>query len=688
MRKITYDHRAVVIDGNRTLILSGAIHYPRSTPDSWEDLIQQSKDAGLNTIETYVFWNLHERERGQFDFTGRLDILRFGTLVADAGMNLILRIGPYICGETNYGGFPFWLRDIPGMMMRTWNEPFMREMEAWVRRLADYLLPLSPDNGGPLILAEIENEYNALEPIYGSEGIRYVEWATDLAMSLGLGVPWLTCLPNVDAIESIHGFTGHGAVPGHFDRHPDQPALWTEHWPGWYRTFGYPRHKRSGERVAYSTARFFAAGGTGVNYYMWHAGTNFAREGMYLVSPDYDMDTPLNQAGLPTDKYYHVKRVHECLASNSDLLLSAEMPTVEQINSNTVAYRYSSAEGTLDFLCNDSVSAHETIMFNGREHQLPPESVTVLRDGKVVMSTGDPIERTVTYDFEPVPLKISTISHYFEPLPHERRSNCVADQPREQLSLTLDRTDYCWYSTTVTAHGSGELVLTRAADLAYVFVDGRLCATTATPLGEDRGKPDTDAFTQRFPLEVADGPHTLSILCTAIGLIKHDTMLGFANMVEERKGLWGTILWNGDQIDGPWQMTAGLMGENANEHSTPSSNIPWKLGPVEVARPLTWWRFEFTKPHSERPFSFDLKGLTKGLMWLNDQLICRYWLTPGIGPSFDWVEPFVQDNPDGDPPQRYYYVPQEWLEESNTLVIFDEAGGNPNDIGLMQWMAS
>jgi hypothetical protein len=147
-KQIGYDRRALLIDGERTLLLSGAIHYPRSTPAMWPELIRRSREAGLNTIETYVFWNLHEAERGVYDFSDRLDLVAFCREAQRQGMHVILRIGPYICAEINFGGFPAWLRDIPGIQFRTINAPFMAEMERWVRWLCAYLDPCSPGTAG------------------------------------------------------------------------------------------------------------------------------------------------------------------------------------------------------------------------------------------------------------------------------------------------------------------------------------------------------------------------------------------------------------------------------------------------------------------------------------------------------------------------------------------------------------
>ncbi|CAK8535241.1 unnamed protein product [Lathyrus sativus] len=125
---VDYDHRALVIDGKRMVLISGSIHYPRSTPQMRPDLIQKSKDGGLDVIETYVFWNLHEPLQGQYDFDGRKDLVKFAKTVAEAGLYVHLRIGPYACAEWNYGGFPLWLHFILGIKFRTDNEPFKTKM--------------------------------------------------------------------------------------------------------------------------------------------------------------------------------------------------------------------------------------------------------------------------------------------------------------------------------------------------------------------------------------------------------------------------------------------------------------------------------------------------------------------------------------------------------------------------------
>ena len=100
---VSYDHKAIVINGQRRILMSGSIHYPRSTPEMWPDLIQKAKDGGLDVIQTYVFWNGHEPVRGQYYFGDRYDLVRFVKLAHQAGLYVHLRIGPYVCAEWNFG---------------------------------------------------------------------------------------------------------------------------------------------------------------------------------------------------------------------------------------------------------------------------------------------------------------------------------------------------------------------------------------------------------------------------------------------------------------------------------------------------------------------------------------------------------------------------------------------------------
>uniref|UniRef100_M4DXF2 beta-galactosidase n=1 Tax=Brassica campestris TaxID=3711 RepID=M4DXF2_BRACM len=194
----SHDGRAITIDGHRRVLLSGSIHYPRSTPEMWPDLIKKGKEGGLDAIETYVFWNAHEPTRRQYDFSGKLDLIRFLKTIQDEGLYGVLRIGPYACAEWNYGGFPVWLHNMPGMVFRTTNKSFMDEMQNFTTMIVDIVKKekLFASQGVPIILAQIENEYGNVMGPYGDSGKAYIKWCANMAQSLDVGVPWIMCQQN------------------------------------------------------------------------------------------------------------------------------------------------------------------------------------------------------------------------------------------------------------------------------------------------------------------------------------------------------------------------------------------------------------------------------------------------------------------------------------------------------------
>lgn len=691
---VSYDSRAVTIDGKRTLLLSGAIHYPRSTPAMWPKLMQHSRNAGLNTIETYVFWNLHEAQRGVFDFSERLDLLHFCKVAQEHGLYVILRVGPYICAETNYGGLPAWLRDVPGMQMRTFNQPFMHEMERWVHLVIEYLHSMFVSNGGPIILLQLENEYNNIAEHYGVEGQRYLQWVSDLANKLDLGIPSIMCLGAAPgSLETINSFYGHAQIEEHRSRHPDQPALWTEDWPGWYDTFGYAHRARSSEDCAYAVARFIAAGGTGVNYYMWHGGTNFERSAMYLQTTSYDFNAPLNEYGLPTTKALHLAHLHTILHEYADVLVTQERAVAQMLGTQQCVYSYTHHDKELIFLCNDAAT-DATISFAKQHFFLPASSVSLISHGQVLLNTANiKPEHTIERQRHSYSDLITHMNWYAEPFPTQwpsalQKGMKVADAPIEQLLLTQDKTDYCWYTTNLTISpdqsGTGTLTLEGVADIAHIFVDGQLQATSQIPLTEDRGLLTGPAFTQSFSLTFTEGSHTLSLLTCAVGLIKGDWMLGGQNMVEERKGLWGQACWNNETLPGPWTMQPGLLGEGATLFAAGGAMVPWHERWHEaIDRPLSWWRFSFARPQIDGALAADLTGMSKGMAWLNGKCIGRYWLVAGTREELQfWQIPPVLLKRIGSPTQQFYHLPAEWLLEENELVLFDELGGDPSQISI------
>lgn len=131
-----------------------------------------------------MFWNFHETDRGVFDFAGRRNITRFYELAARLGLFLHVRFGPYVCAEWNNGGLPVWLNWVPGMKVRASNAPWQAEMARFLRQMVALARPFLAENGGPIILAQIENEFNGDDPAY-------VSWCGDLVRELNTSIPWV-----------------------------------------------------------------------------------------------------------------------------------------------------------------------------------------------------------------------------------------------------------------------------------------------------------------------------------------------------------------------------------------------------------------------------------------------------------------------------------------------------------------
>src|SRR5438128_110588 len=150
-----------LLDGQPFLILSGEMHYPRVPRAYWRDRMKKMKAMGLNTLCTYIFWNLHEPQPGKFDFSDNLDVAAFIRTAQEEGLWVIVRPGPYICTEWEFGGFPAWLLATPESKVRSADPRFLKAAESYMKRVGQELAPLQITRGGPIIMAQVENEYGS-----------------------------------------------------------------------------------------------------------------------------------------------------------------------------------------------------------------------------------------------------------------------------------------------------------------------------------------------------------------------------------------------------------------------------------------------------------------------------------------------------------------------------------------------
>ncbi len=313
---------SLLLNGKPYQVLSGEMHYARIPRAYWRARLRMAKAMGLNTISTYVFWNLHEPKPGVYDFSGNLDVAEFIRTAQQEGLNVILRPGPYVCAEWELGGYPAWLLADPKMVLRSNDPRFMVPAERWMLRLGKELAPLQIGRGGPIIAVQLENEYGS----FGSDKAYLAHWQqillragfTNALMYTADGSSELTKgnLPGVLAVVNL----GMGSAKESFNAlkeyEPGKPLMSGEYWDGWYDQWGKPHQVRDEKTIADEYA-WMLAQGYSVNLYMFHGGTTFGfmnganiyNNIYYSDVTSYDYDAPLDESGRPTPLYYALRNV-------------------------------------------------------------------------------------------------------------------------------------------------------------------------------------------------------------------------------------------------------------------------------------------------------------------------------------------------------------------------------------------
>ncbi|KAH6833787.1 beta-galactosidase 3 [Perilla frutescens var. hirtella] len=696
---VSYDRKALIINGQRRILFSGSIHYPRSTPEMWEDLISKAKDGGLDVIETYVFWNVHEPSPGNYDFEGRYDLVRFVKTIQKAGLYAHLRIGPYVCAEWNFGGFPVWLKYVPEISFRTDNEPFKMAMKGFTKKIVDMMKSenLYESQGGPIILSQIENEYGAQAKLFGEPGHQYATWAANMAVGLDTGVPWVMCKED-DApdpvINTCNGFYCDAFSPNK----PYKPAIWTEAWSGWFTEFGGPIYQRPVEDLAFSVAKFIQNGGSFVNYYMYHGGTNFGRSaGGPFITTSYDYDAPLDEYGLIRQpKYGHLKELHKAVKLCEKAMVSAD-PTVTSLGNLQQARVYSSESGDCAaFLANHDANSAAKVMFNNMHYSLPPWSISILPDCKnVVFNTAKVGVQTSRMEMQASSSKISSWETYNEDLySSDDGSTFSAVGLLEQINVTRDNSDYLWYTTSIDVGSSesflhgGELpslIVQSAGHALHVFVNGELS-------GSAFGTREKRRFTFRGKINLRAGSNKISLLSVAVGLPNVGGHFETWNTgVQAPVVLHGLDRGKLDLSWAKWTYKVGLKGETMNLISPNSvSSVDWTKGSLvsQKDQPLAWHKAYFDAPDGDEPLALDMSSMGKGQLWVNGQSPGRYWTENAAGNCNGCSYTGVYRPPKcqlgcGQPTQRWYHLPRSWLKPTqNLLVLFEELGGDPTGITL------
>ena len=313
---------AFLLDNQPFQMISGEMHYPRVPREAWRQRMKMARAMGLNTIGTYVFWNLHEPQKGVFDFTGNNDVAEFVKIAKEEGLWVILRPSPYVCAEWEFGGYPYWLQNEKGLVVRSKEAKYLEEYRKYILAVGKQLAPLQVNHGGNILMVQIENEYGS----YGSDK-EYLEINQKLFKEAGFDGLLYTCDPAPDIknghlpglLAAINGIDEVKKVKelinaNHNGKGPYYIAEW---YPAWFDWWGTKHHTVPAEQFLPRLDSVLAAG-ISINMYMFHGGTTrgFMNGANYKDGTpyepqisSYDYDAPLDEAGNATDKYMKFRDV-------------------------------------------------------------------------------------------------------------------------------------------------------------------------------------------------------------------------------------------------------------------------------------------------------------------------------------------------------------------------------------------
>jgi beta-galactosidase len=559
---------AFLLDGKPIQIISGEMHYARIPPEYWHQRIQMARAMGLNAITIYCFWNIHEPEPGQWNFTGFGDVASFCRMAQDAGLLVIVRPGPYVCAEWDFGGYPAWLLRTPGMKVRSMNPDYIKAADEYVKQLAAHLAPLQIDKGGPIIMWQVENEYGS----YGKDK-EYLAHLRDAWKNAGITVPLFTA--DGGGQMMAHGSID-GALPGLNGGNEQNvfkevgkyrssgPYMVPEFYPGWLDHWG-ERHSTEGAEAAANGLKKILDKGISVNLYMFHGGTNW--DGMsganfgghYQPQPtSYDYDAPLDEAGRPTRKYMLMRKV------------------------------------IADHIGGDST--------------IPP----VPSPNPVIAIPAISFEESVPFlDSLPKPVE--------------------SDKPVMMEDLKQNY-GYVLYRKQLKGPIIGKLLIHGLADYGQVFVNGNPVAALDRRLKQD----STD-------LTAPDGPVQLDILVADDGRVNYGRQI-----LDNNKGITGDVTLDGTTLTG-WQ-----------SFSLPLPDVEKLRFSKTIAKPPALFHATFNLTSVGDSF-LDLRGWTRGWVWVNGHNLGRYWF---IGP------------------QQTLYVPGCWLKTSDNSIVVLETEKLPDKLSI------
>ncbi len=325
-----------LLNGEPFVIKAAELHYPRIPRPYWDQRIKLCKALGMNTVCLYVFWNAHEPQPDTFDFEGQNDLAAFCELCQANGMYVILRPGPYVCAEWEMGGLPWWLLKKKDIRLREDDPYFMERVAIFEEAVAHQVKHLTIQNGGPIIMVQVENEY-------GSYGVnkKYVSEVRDIVRKNFGDVTlfqcdWASNFTNngLDDLVWTMNFGTGADIDQQFAKlkqlRPDSPLMCSEFWSGWFDKWGANHETRPASDMIAGIDEMLSKG-ISFSLYMTHGGTNWghwAGANSPGFAPDvtsYDYDAPISESGQTTPKYWELRKT---LAKYMDGKKQAKVPAL------------------------------------------------------------------------------------------------------------------------------------------------------------------------------------------------------------------------------------------------------------------------------------------------------------------------------------------------------------------------
>ena len=614
-----------LLDGKPFKVLSGELHYARIPREYWHARLKMARAMGLNTIATYVFWNVHEPSPGQYNFSGNADLVAFIKAAQEEGLYVILRAGPYSCAEWEFGGYPAWLLKDPRMStaLRTNDPAFMVPVERWIKRLGQETASLQIGRGGPILITQVENEYGSWvehDTAPPDPNHTYMTHMRDIFVRAGFTDSLLDTVDGGDELPNggIPGvFTGVNFGVGSSKKEipklaafqPGKPLLVTEYWPGWFDYWGHP-HQTRPLQPQLDDLDYILSHGNGINLYMFHGGTSFGfMSGANLIDnqylpqvTSYDYGAPLDESGRPTPKFHAFRKIFAKYACpNSAVILSeAKNPRISPGSPQ-------SSGADIDETCLPAIPD-------------PPPVITI---PQVTLTESTPLWSNL-----PTPIHSDT------------------PKSMEQFDQAYG---YILYRHQLPAAVSENLILTELHDYAQIYLDGKL----AGPL---------DRRQHQYPLEITTtGPATLDIL------VENSDRINFSQAMRgEIKGITKSVTLAKQPLT-DWQIYSLPMNwmEVSSRPERSGVERPPHFAGATAASPNTptFFRAHFTLTTTGDTF-LDVRNLTKGALWINGHPIGRFW---NVGP------------------QQTLYVPGPWLRTGeNEIIVFDlqPSSDHPTVAGL------